>query len=90
MGPRIEMEVAMKRRKAAMAAAVETEVDDACFVSRKRSCWVKEWMQEKSLGILHQLYECLLKQDPDEYRGLLGMPHEIFEKVLASVCGTTH
>ncbi|XP_049271286.1 putative nuclease HARBI1 [Rhipicephalus sanguineus] len=80
------MEVAMKRRYATMMAAVlETEDDDAYFVSRKRSCWVKGWMQEKSLGIQHQLYDCLLKQDPDEYRRLLRMPHDVFERVLASV-----
>lgn len=68
--------------------------DDCCFINRirrrplrdsKTSCWLKEWMHEKSLGIQHQLYDFLLKQDPGEYRRLLRMPHEVFEKVLASV-----
>ncbi|KAL3204133.1 hypothetical protein MRX96_001109 [Rhipicephalus microplus] len=80
------MDVAMKLRYAAMIAAVlEMEDAEGDFVSRKRSCWVKEWKEEQSLGIQHQLYDSLLKQEPEEYRILLRMPHNVFEKVLASV-----
>ncbi|KAH8025709.1 hypothetical protein HPB51_010793 [Rhipicephalus microplus] len=35
---------------------------------------------KKSLRIQHQLYDSLLKQDPEEYRRLLRMPHNVFEK----------
>lgn len=42
-------------------------------------------MENKSLGIQHLLCEQLLKKDPEEYRRLLRVPHDVFIQLLDHV-----
>lgn len=79
------MDASMKRRYAAMAAALEETEDDNFLDRRKqRSCWVKPWMEEKSLGVQHLLYN-KLERDPGEYRRLLRVSHDVFLQLLARI-----
>lgn len=73
----------MNRRYTLMAAAL-IETDDYFPDGRKqRLYWVKPWMQEKSLSVHNLLYK--LERDPDEYKRLLRVSHDVFLQLLARI-----
>lgn len=64
-----------------MAAALQ-ETDDDNFLDRRKQwlCWVKLWLEEKSLGV-HLLYK--LERDTGENKRLLRVSHDAFLQLLA-------
>ncbi|KAH9379721.1 hypothetical protein HPB48_009128 [Haemaphysalis longicornis] len=77
------MEMERKRRLAAMALALQIDEED--HPAPKRSCWVKEWMSRKELGLQNQLFQELVVSDPAEYRRLLRVSRDQFAEPLARV-----
>lgn len=68
-----------------MAVAL-CEIDEECYsFRRKRSCWQKDWMGRKELGVQNLLYKELLKIDHKEYRRLLRVSREHFLQLLSRV-----
>ncbi|XP_065281939.1 uncharacterized protein [Dermacentor albipictus] len=80
----VEMEAEQKRRLAAMALALCVDEEDY-YPAPKRSCWVKDWMCRKELGLQSQLFKELVVSDPSEYRRLLRVSREQFAELLARV-----
>ncbi|KAH7981292.1 hypothetical protein HPB49_022942 [Dermacentor silvarum] len=80
-----KMEATRKRRLAAMAVVLSEIDEDFDLFPRKRSCWRKDWMGRKELGVQNLLYEELLKTDLDEYRRLLRVSREQFLQLLSRV-----
>nr|XP_054925464.1 uncharacterized protein LOC129384276 [Dermacentor andersoni] len=78
----VEMEAEQKRRLAAMALALCVDEEDY-YPAPKRSCWVKDWMCRKELGLQNQLFKELVVSDPSEYRRLLRVSREQFAELLA-------
>nr|XP_054931764.1 uncharacterized protein LOC129387071 [Dermacentor andersoni] len=78
----VEMEAEQKRRLAAMALALCVDEEDY-YPAPKRSCWVKDWMCRKELGLQNQLFKELVVSDPSEYRRLLRLSREQFAELLA-------
>ncbi|KAH9384379.1 hypothetical protein HPB48_026386 [Haemaphysalis longicornis] len=77
------MEVDRKRRLAAMAVLLsELDEEEPCAT---KSCWVKDWLGRKHLGIQNQLFKEVLISDRDEYRRLLRVNHAQFEQRLCRV-----
>ncbi|KAH6943018.1 hypothetical protein HPB50_014025 [Hyalomma asiaticum] len=82
------MDVARKRRLAAMAVALEESAEDeeeSGLLQCKRAVWVKPWLTKKSLGMQNQLYEELLASDPEQYKRLLRLDIEQFHHLLALI-----
>ncbi|KAH7940513.1 hypothetical protein HPB49_001157 [Dermacentor silvarum] len=79
------MEANRKRRLAAMAVVLSDIDEDFDLFHQKRSCWRKDWMGRKELGVQNLLYEELLKIDLDEYRRLLCVSREQFLQLLSRV-----
>ncbi|KAH6925518.1 hypothetical protein HPB50_006521 [Hyalomma asiaticum] len=82
------MDVARKRRLAAMAVALEESAQDeeeSGLLQCKRAVWVKPWLTKKSLGMQNQLYEELLASDPEQYKRLLRLDIEQFHHLLALI-----
>ncbi|KAH9365500.1 hypothetical protein HPB48_016278 [Haemaphysalis longicornis] len=52
----VEMETERKRRLAAMALALYVDEED--YPAPKRSCWFKDWMCRKELGLQNQIVAC--------------------------------
>nr|XP_037275506.1 protein ANTAGONIST OF LIKE HETEROCHROMATIN PROTEIN 1-like [Rhipicephalus microplus] len=68
-----------------MAVAL-CEIDEDCYsFRRKRSCWQKDWVGRKELGVQNLLYKELLKTDHEEYRRLLRVSREQFLQLLSRV-----
>lgn len=83
-----KMDVARKRRLAAMAVALEESAEDeeeSGLLQCKRAVWVKPWLTKKSLGMQNQLYEELLASDPEQYKRLLRLDIEQFHHLLALI-----
>ncbi|KAK8764665.1 hypothetical protein V5799_032727 [Amblyomma americanum] len=82
------MEVQRKRQLAAIAAVVielDQLDDDSDNYCAKRSCWQRNWIARKELGLQNQLYEELLEADRAEYRRLLRVNEEQFLQLLSRV-----
>ncbi|KAH8041242.1 hypothetical protein HPB51_014390 [Rhipicephalus microplus] len=80
-----DMDADRKRRLAAMAAAL-CEIDEDCYSFRRKwSCWQKDWVGRKELGVQNLLYKQLLKTDHEEYRRLLRVSKELFLQLLSRV-----
>lgn len=77
------MEVDRKRHLAAVAVLL-LELDEEEPRATERSCWVKDHLGRKHLGIHNQLFKVLVS-DPDEYRRLLRVSHDQFEQLLCRV-----
>ncbi|KAH8025775.1 hypothetical protein HPB51_011453 [Rhipicephalus microplus] len=68
-----------------MAVAL-CEIDEDCYsFRRERSCWQKDWVGRKELGVQNLLYKELLKTDHEEYRRLLRVSREQFLQLLSRV-----
>ncbi|KAH7944681.1 hypothetical protein HPB51_028599 [Rhipicephalus microplus] len=77
------MDADRKRRLAAMAVAL-CEIDEERYsFRRKQSCWQKDWVERKELGVENLLYKELLKTDHEEYRRLLRVTREQFLQLLS-------
>uniref|UniRef100_A0A6G5A944 Uncharacterized protein n=1 Tax=Rhipicephalus microplus TaxID=6941 RepID=A0A6G5A944_RHIMP len=79
------MEVERKQRIAAMAVVLAELDDEALFFPVKRSCWQKDYIANKHLGMQYQLYRELLLSDSQEYRRLLRVSREQFVQLLSLV-----
>ncbi|XP_070389344.1 uncharacterized protein [Dermacentor albipictus] len=79
------MEVERKRRLAAMAVVLSELDDDEYLFHRKRSCWQKDYIANKSLGMQNHLYREVLVSDIEEYWRLLRVTRQQFLQLLSRV-----